>query len=118
MEQLDEGNETLEQLILLIGRDNARKVFKCFEGESIYFPKSIGLAERRQQIYNDLQNGMSYTDAARKYHYTVASIREIEHKVLDERRAVRRGEAEPRPTLRDPAPAPTFRKGELFYDGE
>ena len=40
-----EANETLEQLELLIGKDNARKVFEFFEGSSFYFPKLT--AERR-----------------------------------------------------------------------
>jgi hypothetical protein len=38
-EYFDEANETMEQLQMLIGKENALKVYKLFEGENIYFPK-------------------------------------------------------------------------------
>jgi Mor family transcriptional regulator len=65
-EYFDEANETLEQLKMLIGKENALKVYKLFEGENIYFPKRIGLAELHNQIYAELQEGKNYGELARK----------------------------------------------------
>jgi hypothetical protein len=50
-------NGTLEQLELLIGKENARKAVDFFEGMNIYFPKSIGLNEPRERIYAGLRQG-------------------------------------------------------------
>jgi hypothetical protein len=131
-ERLDEANETLEQLELLIGKDNARKVFEFFEGENIYFPKSIGLVELHNQIFADLQNGGGYGDVARKYHYSKSYIRKIEHKKTEERRRERKagitthgtptaagiptaaGTAEP---VRLTPHEKPFQQGDLFYEG-
>jgi uncharacterized protein (UPF0147 family) len=44
-ERFDGTEETLEQLEALIGKENALKVCKLFEGENVYFPKRIGRAE-------------------------------------------------------------------------
>jgi Mor family transcriptional regulator len=85
----DETNETLEQLELLIGKENTRKVYEFFAGESIYFPKRIGLAELQTRIYADLRGGMGYGEAARKYGYSKAYIRKIEHRAMEKERAER-----------------------------
>jgi Mor family transcriptional regulator len=69
-DSFDEANETMEQLIMLIGKENARKVYKLFEGENIYFPKRIGLAELHNHLYAELQEGKSYGELARKYGYS------------------------------------------------
>ena len=86
---MDDFNETLEELEMLIGKANAKKVVELFEGMNIYFPKRIGLYELHNQIYEDLQNGASYRDAAAKYGYTKSYIRKIEHKILDRKRRER-----------------------------
>lgn len=83
-----EGNETMEQLELLIGKENALKVFHFYEGSSIYFPKRIGLDERKEQIYAYLQNGHSYNETARKYGYSKSYIRKIEKIVRAKRCAM------------------------------
>jgi hypothetical protein len=44
-EYFDEANEILEQLKMLIGKENAITVYKLFEEGNIYFPKRIGLVE-------------------------------------------------------------------------
>jgi hypothetical protein len=121
----DEANETLEQLELLIGKDNARKVFDFFEGENIYFPKSIGLAELHDRIFADLRNGAGYGETARKYHYSKSYIRKIEHKKYAERRA-RRGTVKPpqavaskrvsEPVRLAPREKKIFEQGDLFYE--
>jgi Mor family transcriptional regulator len=69
---LDDEVYRLEQLELLIGKENDKKVVDFFEGASIYFPKSIGLAEQHAQIYAELRRGAAYQDAALKYGYTWA----------------------------------------------
>jgi hypothetical protein len=85
----EEANETFEQLGLLIGRENALKVFRFFEGANIYFPKNIGLSELHEQIYAELRGGANYHEAARKYGYTKSYIRKIEHKKSEELRRMR-----------------------------
>jgi hypothetical protein len=86
---VDEFNETLEQLELLIGKENARKVVDFFEGMNIYFPKSIGLNELHEQIYAELRQGATYQQMAAKYGYTKSHIRKIEQKKYRERRRER-----------------------------
>ena len=117
---MDEFNETLEQLELLIGRENAKKVVDFFEGMNIYFPKRIGLYELHNQIYEELRNGATYHDAAVKYGYTKSYIRKIEHKITDRKKRERKGQG-PGPVIRlvsreeeDPAKR-KFGQGELFY---
>jgi hypothetical protein len=88
---VDEFNETLEQLELLIGRENARKVAGFFEGMNICFPKSIGLNEPCEQIYTELRQGATCRQVAAKYGYTKSHIRKIEHKKYRERRRERTG---------------------------
>jgi hypothetical protein len=121
---MDEFNETLEQLELLIGKENAKKVVDFFEGMNIYFPKRIGLNELHNQIYEDLRNGASYYDAAVKYGYTKSYIRKIEHKITDRKRRERKaqnaeGKPEPRIRLVSRGTADhvrrDFEQGELFY---
>jgi hypothetical protein len=129
-EKIDEANETLEQLELLIGKENAHKVFEFFEGEAFYFPKRIGLSELHHQIYAELQNGKSYADVARKYEYSKSYIRKIEHKIINERRAMRKAGIQPPEIIIEkvaepvkvtaltspPEITPTpFAQGELFY---
>jgi hypothetical protein len=121
---VDEFNETLEQLELLIGKDNAKKVVDFFEGMNIYFPKRIGLYELHNQIYEELRNGVTYYEAAVKYGYTKSYIRKIEHKITDRNRRDRQaqsaaGVCEPHIRLvareaRDRAEH-KFGQGELFY---
>jgi DNA-binding CsgD family transcriptional regulator len=135
-EYFDEANETMEQLKMLIGKESALKVYKLFEGENIYFPKRIGLAELHSQIYAELQEGKSYGELARKYGYSKSYIRKIEHKIIQKRRAMRKaGGAPPEPATAphaEPVNIPVFAKprdnafpqarpfkqGELFYDGQ
>lgn len=125
IDSLYEANETLEQLELLIGKDNARKVFEFFEGSSFYFPKSIGLAEQHRQIYAELRAGASYAELAEKYRYTKSYIRKIEHKLANERRALLKAGITPPDDALTPAADPLkldvphsrpFEKGELFYE--
>jgi hypothetical protein len=134
-EYFDETNETMEQLKMLIGKENALKVYKLFEGENIYFPKRIGLAELHDQIYAELREGKNYGELARKYGYSKSYIRKIEHKIIQKRRAARKaGGTPPEPAAApnaEPVKIPVFtrprdnvcrkarpfERGELFYDG-
>jgi DNA-binding CsgD family transcriptional regulator len=131
-EYYDEANETLEQLKMLIGKENTLKVYNLFAGENIYFPKRIGLAESHNQIFAELREGKSYGELARKYGYSKSYIRKIEHKIIQKRRALRKaGGTPPEMTTasdREPVKTPVFTKphirirpfeqGELFYDGQ
>lgn len=122
---IDEANETLEQLELLIGKDNARKVFEFFEGSSFYFPKRIGLAEQHRQIYAELNAGYSYADLSQKYGYTKSYIRKIQHKMMSERRSLLKAGITPPEIEIKTSAAPLskkiqhsrpFEQGELFYE--
>jgi hypothetical protein len=126
---IDEANETLEELELLIGKDNARKVFELFEGENIYFPKRIGLAELHNQIFIDLRNGAGYGEVARKYHYSKSYIRKIEQKKAEQRRQMRKAGIKPpeiqaaarpmkpvKPVKLATMDIKLFSQGELFYE--
>jgi DNA-binding CsgD family transcriptional regulator len=128
-EYFDEANETLEQLKMLIGKENALKVYKLFAGENIYFPKRIGLAELHSRIYAELREGKSYGELARKHGYSKSYIRKIERKAMLERRAVRKAGGTPPEPTKAPNTKPVkkpvftrlrarpFEQGELFYDG-
>jgi hypothetical protein len=124
----EDFNETLEQLELLIGKENAKKVVNFFEGLNIYFPKSIGISELHNRIYEDLRNGASYREVAAKYGYTKSHIRKNEHIIIDrERRERRTQKPDNKNTTVTPArgirlvPSGTdhgkhdIRQGELFY---
>jgi Mor family transcriptional regulator len=119
---MEETNETLEQLEYLIGKENAEKVVKFFEGMNIYFPKSIGLNNLHNKIFAELQGGADYREVARKYGYSKSYIRRIEYKKTKERRLARglAGPSEAVPAgeiklaSRDVKP---FEQGDLFYEG-
>jgi hypothetical protein len=126
---MEETNDTLEQLEFLIGKENAAKVVKFFEGMNIYFPKSIGLNDLHNQIYAELRGGANYFEVAQKYGYTKSYIRKIEHKKNAERRQARAqgiAIAEP-PSVITAVPAREiklaprdiipFEQGDLFYEG-
>jgi hypothetical protein len=93
------ANELFEELAALVGEDAAVKVCEYYQGEAVYFPKRVGLLRLWRSIYRELQEGASYGDMARKYHYSKTYIRHIEHKIRAERVAVRQ------PALREPAAA-------------
>jgi predicted nucleic acid-binding protein len=124
---MDEFNETLEQLELLIGKENARKVVDFFEGMNIYFPKSIGLNALHEQIYAELREGASYQEMAVKYGYTKSNIRKIEHKKYNEKKkegfgrvnavsGISKGRDNEAVKLK-PRDIKSFSQGELFYEG-
>lgn len=123
---MDEFNETLEQLELLIGKENAKKVIKFFEGANIYFPKSIGLKELHEQIYAELRGGANYQEIAGKYGYTKSYIRKIEHKMYNEKKKGRRVQVNAvlntnkrrdyKPEKLKPRDIKPFEQGELFYE--
>jgi transposase-like protein len=123
---MDEFNETLEHLELLIGKENAKKVVDFFEGESVYFPKSIGLAEQHAQIYAELRRGASYQDVAVKYGYTKSYVRKIEAREEEKRRKARRSGKPLPPVTMEPEKAVKLKprdikpenqlQGELFNE--
>jgi DNA-binding response OmpR family regulator len=122
---MDEFNETLEQLELLIGKENAKKVVAFFEGANIYFPKRIGLNELHEQIYTELRRGASYQEMASKYGYTKSYIRKIEHK-YNKKNKGRYGRIntvldinkrrDDKPVKLKPPGIKPFEQGELFYE--
>lgn len=87
---MDYANEIYEQLEMLIGAENAKKVFDYFSGSNIYFAQRIGLTEMHNKIYDELSGGATYATVAKKYGYTKTYIRKIEHKVRRRRRAERK----------------------------
>jgi hypothetical protein len=121
---MDGFNETFEQLEALVGRENAEKVFRFFEGASVYFPKSFGLGERHERMFAELMSGKTYREVALKYGYTKSYVRKIENKKRKEKRRDRAGGVKAasdasasrggEPAKRKPKSA--FGQGELFCE--
>ena len=123
---MDEFNETLEQLELLIGRENSKKVVEFFEGMNVYFPKRIGLNKLHEQIYAELRQGANYQQVAVKYGYTKSYIRKIERKKYNVKKKERRVQVnavldinkrrDDKPVKLKPLDTKPFEQGELFYE--
>jgi len=114
-------SDAFEQLECIIGREAALKVCKVFEGESVYFPKSILLGEEHARIFAELRGGATYKTVAAKYGYTTTNIRKIEHRMRAQQRAgmkgpslARRVVSPPRVVASAPDTARDNGQGELF----
>lgn len=72
-------NETVIELIELIGVENTVAVVKYFSGTQIYIPKFKNLAKEHRdlEIYEDYRNGISYKALSAKYELTINAIRNI-----------------------------------------
>jgi len=72
-------NETVSELVELIGVENTIAVVKYFSGNQIYIPKFRNLAKdyRDNEIYHDYQIGMSYKALSAKYELTANAVRNI-----------------------------------------
>lgn len=72
-------NETVAELVDLIGVENAVAVVKYFSGTQIYIPKFKNLAKeyRDSEIYEDYKKGISYKALSAKYELTANAVRNI-----------------------------------------
>lgn len=72
-------NETVAELIDLIGVKHTITIVKAFSGTQIYIPKFKNLAKeyRDLEIYKDYKMGISYHALSIKYELTETTIRNI-----------------------------------------
>ena len=72
-------NEQIEQIVELVGEENAIKICREFAGESVYFPKNVLIYLEHEEIRKEYKNGASYRELSIKYGRTTRQIREIIH---------------------------------------
>lgn len=79
------ANSDFYDVISTIGAENAYKLAKCFSGGYIYIPKleTIQRIQRDKDIFNEVQQGHSYNNIARKYGLSARSVREIVKQALE-----------------------------------
>ena len=72
-------NETVAELVDLIGVEHTITIVKAFSGTQIYIPKFKNLAKeyRDSEIYEDYKKGISYNALSTKYELTATAIRNI-----------------------------------------
>lgn len=72
-------NETVAELVDLIGVENTIIVVKHFSGTQVYIPRFKNLAKecRDLEIYEDYKKGISYNALSTKYELTATAIRNI-----------------------------------------
>ena len=76
---LESENETIIEIVNLIGAENTRKLVDAFGGSRVYIPsiETIGRRYRDINIYNDFLAGISYSKLRRKYRLSEQAIRTI-----------------------------------------
>ena len=72
-------NETVSELVDLIGVENTVTLVKYFNGNQIYIPKFRKLAKeyRDSEIYEDYKNGIGYKALSAKYKLKENTVRNI-----------------------------------------
>ncbi|MDE6426178.1 MAG: hypothetical protein K2K89_08595 [Ruminococcus sp.] len=72
-------NETVAELVDLIGVENTVTVVKYFNGNQIYIPKFRKLAKeyRDSEIYVDYKKGIGYKALSAKYKFKENTVRNI-----------------------------------------
>ncbi|MDE5557020.1 MAG: hypothetical protein K2J32_04910 [Ruminococcus sp.] len=72
-------NETVAELVDLIGVENTVIVVKYFNGNQVYIPKFRKLAKeyRDSEIYGDYKNGIGYKVLSAKYKLKENTVRNI-----------------------------------------
>lgn len=72
-------NETVAELVDLIGVENTVIVVKYFNGNQVYIPKFRKLAKeyRDSEIYEDYKNGIGYKALSAKYKLKENTVRNI-----------------------------------------
>ena len=72
-------NETVAELVDLIGVENTVTVVKYFNGNQVYIPKFRKLAKeyRDSEIYEDYKNGIGYKALSAKYKLKENTVRNI-----------------------------------------
>ena len=72
-------NETVAELVDLIGVENTVTLVKYFNGNQVYIPKFRKLAKeyRDSEIYEDYKNGIGYKALSAKYRLKENTVRNI-----------------------------------------
>jgi Mor family transcriptional regulator len=75
----------LKKLEKFIGSENYSKVAQYFAGRALYFPRTIFIAKKHQDIRKEFEDGASYRELARRYGFTEQHIRNITKERENER---------------------------------
>ncbi len=73
-------NETVSELVQVLGIENTVRLIETFGGSQLYIPRLETLTKneyRNSMIYTDCMNGMSYRAVAGKYGLSEMAIRKI-----------------------------------------
>ena len=73
-------NETVSELVQVLGIENTVRLIETFGGSQLYIPRLETLTKneyRNSMIYTDCMNGMSYRAVASKYGLSEMAIRKI-----------------------------------------
>lgn len=85
---LESENETIIELVDLIGAEHTWKLVETFSGGAIYIPaiESVERIYRDKNIYDDFSSGMSYKKLRVKYGLTDSGIRKIIKSEMEKRK--------------------------------
>lgn len=73
-------NETISELVQVLGVGNTVRLLEVFGGSQLYIPRLETLTKsecRNSMICTDFMNGMSYREVANKYGLSEMAIRKI-----------------------------------------
>lgn len=73
-------NETVSELVQVLGVGNTVRLLEVFGGSQLYIPRLETLTKsecRNSMICTDFMNGMSYREVANKYGLSEMAIRKI-----------------------------------------
>jgi len=76
-EKTNQSLDDIEKLKNIIGQKMFSEVAQYFAGKTLYFPKTMLIAEKHQAIINEYRKGMTINAIAVKYSYTGSRIRQI-----------------------------------------
>lgn len=89
---LESENETIIELVDLIGAEHTWKLVEMFGGSQFYLPMPENIAReyRNSKIYKDYKNGMGYKALKTKYRLSEMTIRRIIKSEMEKRKAVKK----------------------------
>ncbi len=89
---LESDNETILELVDLIGAEHTWKLIEMFGGSQLYLPMPENIAReyRNSKIYKDYKNGLDYKKLKTKYRLSEMTIRKIIKSETEKRKAVRK----------------------------
>lgn len=84
-------NETVLELVDILGLENTYKLIDTFGGISLYIPKMerISREYRNKNIYDDFLSGMNYRELKNKYSLSEMALRNIVKAETEKRKSLR-----------------------------